>query len=231
MRSAVRIVGIAVAAACLVAAPTRTAAQQLDTFVITPYAAVYVPTADVVSQKAAAGPFSAAVSGRHDTALALGANASYWITDRFALEVGGAYAFSNVESTGALAEPGGSLAFSQTDDAYVLLASAKVMVNMLPSSSRYNVRLGVGPAVIHRGGDGYKRDEAELTALTNVGGAVSLCTKFPVTPRFGVRLRAESYMYSTRIRLEDPTDNTSFRFDSKFQNDLLLSAGFQLTLR
>jgi hypothetical protein len=88
----------------------------------------------------------------------------------------------------------------------------------------------VGPAIINRGGTAYKDDEeGKFSGLTNVGGAASLCTRIPITGRVALRLRAEDYVYQSRLKFRDAADPTgSPSFDKKLQNDLIFSAGLQI---
>jgi hypothetical protein len=72
--------------------------------------------------------------------------------------------------------------------------------------------------------------DGKITGLTDVGGAISLCTRIPITRLVALRLRGENFMYSSKLGFEDPADRSNnFEFDSKFQNDLLFSAGLQFT--
>lgn len=221
---------IPAAAAALVAAPVVAGAQTIRKLVITPYAGVFAPTNDLARAVEAGGGTRARLDLKQKAALAIGGNASYWLTERTALEVGAAYAFSDARATTSLAGHGEHLSFTGTEDAYAVLGSAKFMVSLLPPRSPMSLRLGVGPAIIHRGGDAYDADEdGEITGLTDVGGAISLCTKVPITRSIALRLRGENFMYSSRLRFKDPVDPADdFEFKSRFQNDLLFSAGLQL---
>ena len=213
----------------LVATPIAVGAQAAKRWVITPYAGVYVPTANLLKFDAASGGQSASLAVEQKTAFALGANASYWFSERTALELGGAYAFSDAKASATLAGTSEAFAGSGSQNAYTVMASAKVMVNLLPATSPMSLRLGVGPAMITRGGDAYKSTSAgKFSGLTDVGGALSLCTKIPVTKDLAVRLRGEDYMYSAKLKFEQPADPTNnFAFDSRFQHDLLFSVGLQ----
>lgn len=225
----VRSLFASIAFGAVLIAPTVASAQTVKRIVITPYAGVYTPTTNLAEVGAAAGGASASLNLKQKTALALGANASFWFTDRTAVEFGAAYAYSDVKGSVNLSGTGENFSGSVSDNAYAILASAKFMVSMLPQTSPMNLRLGIGPALVSRGGSAYKSDElGKYTGLTDVGGAVSLCTKIPVTKLVAVRLRGESFMYSARLGFKDPANPTNnFKFDSKFQNDLLFSAGLQ----
>lgn len=220
------------AALALMAIPAAAGAQEPRTFVVTPFAAVYAPTADLGAFSASAGNAGADVTLRQKAGFAFGANATYWFTRRMAIEFGGAYALSDAKASGAVFGTDDDFAGSATEDASVIMGSVKAMFNLMPPESRFNLRLGIGPAIVRQGGDAYDfGDGTELQNRTNYGGALSLCSRVNITPNVGIRLRAEDYMYQTRLKYHDPTDPSSdFSFEKKFQNDLLLSAGLQFTL-
>ena len=229
MRIRVWALIMGLAGGALLAVPTVAGGQTTRRLVITPYAGVFAPTTSLAKVGAAIGGESANLTLKQKSAFALGANASYWFTERTAVELGAAYAFSDAKATAALNSTSEQFFLNQSQNAYAVLASAKLMVSMLPSTSPMSLRLGVGPALVTRGGSAYKSDEeGKFTGLTDVGGAFSLCTKIPITKLVAVRLRGESFMYSAKLRFEDPADPTNnFRFDSRFQSDLLFSAGLQ----
>jgi hypothetical protein len=223
-----RLAGLAGAIAIV---PVVASAQLGGGIVFTPYVGVYAPANNLVKAAAGSSALSARVSAKHQSAALFGANASYWMTDRFALEVGGAYTKSGLHTTGAINEGSITTAAAGTDDAHVLLGSAKLMMQLLPSTSDFNLRLGFGPAVISRGGTAYKADaDGRVTGLTDLGAAISLCTRFDVASKVGIRLRAEDYIYQSRLgwRATDPTQ--SYTFNEKMQHDFAVSAGLQLFL-
>lgn len=212
-------------------AATLAGAQPAKQFVITPYVGLYAPTTSLLSESAALMGVSANASLRQQPAFAFGANASYWLNDRVAFELGGAYSASDLKSSFALSDPSQLLAGSVTENARVIMGSAKVVLALLPTTNKVNLRLGIGPAIVNRSGSAFKSDEVQLKGLTTVGGALSLCTKIPLTNVLAVRVRAEDYMYQSKLKLRDranPADE--FSFNRKFQSDLLFSAGLQISL-
>lgn len=219
-------VGIALAAV-----PAIAAAQLAGGVVVTPYAGVYVPTKDIISFGVnRTGTTTANI--KHQTAFLSGVNLSYWLTDRIGLEGGAAYTKSSVKGNLLVENTGGSTFESATEYAHIWLGSAKMMVQLLPQTSDFNLRLGFGPAIVSRAGKAYGSDsEGKVTGKTDIGGVLSLCTRLPVSNIVSVRLRAEDYMYSGKIGYKSsvsPADNLSF--DSRFQHDLVFSAGLQLFL-
>lgn len=217
------------ATAAVFGLPGTADAQAQRRIVVTPYAGVFVPTTKVAQFRSQLGGTDHVVGIRQQSALALGANASYWFSNLTGVEVGGAWAFSDARPRGGLSnDVPGSLPV--TESARVLFASAKLMLNLIPFTERRALRVGVGPAVISHGGSAYDADQGgRFTNLTDFGGAVSLCSRIPMTDFLSVRLRAESYIYSSKFRFESATNpNDNVEFASRIQNDFIFSAGLQM---
>lgn len=211
--------------------PSAGRAQMEGKMVITPYVGMYAPATKVI--KETMGGTSGEFVGvfKHKPGVALGVNGSYWFTDRAGIEFGAAYAFSDSKASLGFESGAGSAAAWISEDARMLFGSAKVMFNLLPADWNGQLRLGVGPAIVNRGGDAYKDEEGDVKGLTDVGGAVSLCTRIPLVGNLAMRLRAENYMYQTQLRWKDASDPLDdMRFDRKFQSDFILSAGLQIGL-
>lgn len=206
-------------------------AQAERRFVVTPYAGVFVPATRIAQVRSDIGGIEHVTGIRQQSALALGANASYWFDNRTGLELGGAWAFSDARPSAGLGTmvPG---SLNGTESAYVLFASAKFMMNLIPFSERRALRFGIGPAIISHGGNAYDSDDGgRFTGLTDVGGAVSLCSRIPMTNLLSLRLRAESFIYSSRLRFENASNpSRDFEFAARVQNDFILSAGLQMVL-
>jgi hypothetical protein len=205
-------------------------AQEIPRLVITPYAGVYVPTTNLGAVAAHGQAVGARASLGQQAGLALGANASVWITPRVAVEAGLVYAMSDLKSSMAVALPGSPSSIVPEADAWVAFGSLKLMMQLLPVWSPTNLRFGVGPAIIRRGGAAYTGDEpGHLAGTANYGAAASLCTRLPVTERVGIRLRAETFVYRARLRFEDPDEpGRNFAFPSRVQTDFVLSGGLQV---
>jgi hypothetical protein len=172
------------------------------------------------------------VNVKHETAFLSGVNVSYWLTDRIGLEGGAAYTKSGVKGNLLVENTGGSTFEKATEYAHIWLGSAKMMVQLLPRTSEFNLRLGLGPAIVSRAGKAYTSDsEGKVTGKTDIGGVLSLCSRMPLSKMVSVRLRAEDYMYSGKIGYKSSVSPTeSLNFDSRFQHDLVFSAGLQLFL-
>jgi outer membrane protein W len=220
-------------AGAIAVVPSFASAQLAGGVVVTPYIGAYTPTNQIARTGITTQGTSLTADIKHQTAAAFGANVSYWINDRFAIEGGGVYTTSNLRSSLSINNAGVNTSGAQTDNAHVWLGSVKVMMQLLPPESDFNLRFGIGPAIISRGGSAYKGDsEGQVTGLTDYGAAASLCTRFSFTPNVAIRLRAEDYMYYTGMGWRssiDPAEN--FGFDSRMQHDFIFSAGLQLFLK
>jgi hypothetical protein len=219
-------------AAAVVIGPTLASAQLSGAVIVTPYVGVYTPTNDVARLGLASGGTSASLAAKHQSAAAFGANISYWLNDRFGLEGGAVYSGSHLKSSGRINEPTGTTLFEpNSEQAHVWLGSAKLMMQLMPPESDFNLRLGFGPAIISHGGSAYASDATgKFSGLTDVGAALSLCTRIPLMSNVAVRLRAEDYMYESKINWKgvDPSEDVNFK--QRTQHDFIFSAGLQLFL-
>lgn len=210
-----------------VAGATTANAQSERRIVLTPYAGVFVPATRVAQIRSDMGGIDHVIGIKQQSALAVGANVSYWFSNRTGLEVGGAWAFSDAQPTSGFASvvPG---SLNTTESARVLFASAKMMVNLIPFSERRALRFGIGPAIVSHGGNAYDSSlGGKFTNLTDIGGAVSLCSRLPLTDFFSLRLRAESFIYSSKPRFESASGG-NVDFAGRIQNDFIFSAGLQM---
>jgi hypothetical protein len=205
-------------------------AQATRRIVVTPYAGVFVPATRVAELKATLAGVQSAIGIRQQNALALGANASYWFNGFAGVELGGAWAFSDSRASLGLSNQVPGFSLSGNESARVLMGSAKLMVNLIPLTARSALRLGVGPAIINRGGSAYKADDnGDFSGLTDFGGAISLCSRLPLTDFLSLRVRAENYLYSSKLKFRDfSRPSEDFSFGSKLQNDFIFSAGLQM---
>lgn len=229
-RAVFRLVGLT---AAIAVAPGAIAAQQIGGGVIlTPYIGVYVPTNDFAVVAMTEGGSSVTANVKHQTALVSGLNLSYWMNNHVGIEAGGAYTKSGIKGSMIIDGGSGPVAETGSQYAHVWLGSAKLMVQWLSHTSDLNVRLGFGPAIISRAGSAYAADSgSKTTGKTDVGGVLSLCSRVPVSKLIGIRLRAEDYMYKGKLGFEsttNPSDNVTF--DSRFQHDLVFTAGLQFFL-
>lgn len=212
------------ASAAFAALAVTAPAQELQPgWVFTPWVGAYVPTTDFTRFSGVDGSGTFTGTVRHETGLALGGNLSYWFRERMGVEFGAAYAWSHADVTSDFE--------SFNDHSYIAMGTAKMMFALLPPSGSTQLRFGVGPALINRGGTAYKDDpDGKFRGLTNLGAAASLCTRFALTDRIALRLRAEDYIYQSRLKFRDQSPDLDPEFDRKLQNDLIFSAGLQIGL-
>lgn len=229
----IRVVRASVALGLLLG-PVLAWSQPTQEIKITPYVGMFVPATKLARMNMTVDGTSFGASISQKNALAFGLTGSYWWSERFGFELGGAYAMS--DASGVFRTNGGNLDLggAASERANVLLASARLMIGILPIGKDGQLRLGVGPAIVNRGGKAYRTDgDGKFLGLTDLGGAVSLCTRIPMTELLAIRIRAEDYMYQSQLKVRpvglDATQ--SFAFDKRFQHDFMLSAGLQLGFR
>lgn len=205
---------------------------QRGAWVFTPYVGVFMPTNHLARFTAEFQGISASLKVKQDNALALGATSSYWFANRMALEVGGLYAFSHAGGSFGMSGNGESFSGTGDDKAWVAMGTTKLMYALLDPAGDRQLRFGLGPAIIRRGGTAYEEDvDGKIAGRTNLGAALSLCTRLPLTSRLSLRFRAEDYMYQSRLKFRDTADPTSnFDFDRRLQNDFIFSAGLSIGL-
>lgn len=230
MSSARKVFGLSVTVAALVAVSQPAVSQTMHRLVVTPYVGAYMPAADVGRASVSENGTSAEFALRHKNTLALGGTASYWLSDRWAVEVGAAYSATDVKASTSVPFGNGALGISGKEHANLWLGSAKAMVNLMPAASDFRLRFGFGPAVISRAGKAYRSDsETSVSGKTSYGGAFSLCTRVPVRGPLALRLRAEDYLYQSNLKIRDKGDpSASMSFGRRTQNDFVLSAGLQI---
>lgn len=212
------------------AMPGAAAAQLTGNVIFTPYVGAFVPTSDLAVTTLVDQGITAKFRGKQQPGMAFGANGSYWLSERVGIELGALYTSSKFKGSATETVTGFGLAETVGSD--IWLSSAKLMLQLLPATSSYNMRFGLGPAVIHRGGTAFDADaEGQFSGVTDVGAAMSLCTRLALTNNFALRLRAENYLYQAKLRYEGRMRSDDMSFDSRLQNDLVFSVGFQFWSR
>jgi len=218
-------------AALLLMMPPRSASAQAHEFVFTPLVGLYAPTGDIAKSTTSNGQTTVTSSLRHRAAVIYGATLSYWLNGRVAIEGSSLYSPSRLAASMTGAEGGAPIAESTTNDASLWLGTMKVLVQLRPPASAFNMRFGFGPAIITRGGAAYRSNtEGTPTGLTDVGAAVSLCTRIPMTKKLSIRLRAEDYMYRANLGWADLDPSSSYMFGTGTNNDFVFSMGLQFML-
>lgn len=213
--------------------PLTAGAQPLGKIVVTPYVGAYAPANELARMRAHRVGNAVAANVAQRNGLALGATGALWFAPRVSVELGAVYVWSDLSSEFAFSQPGSlGSAVPVVDNAGLLMGAAKLMVGLFPATSDFQLRFGAGPAIITRIGSAYKADaDGKITGRTDLGGALSLCTKVPIGSRVALRLRVEDYMYQARLGWQSATNPAaSFRYEERFQHDLVLSAGLQIGL-
>jgi hypothetical protein len=228
------VVGLLAAIAALVlVAPVWAQMPGDSRIVVTPYIGVYMPTSDVFRFGTVQNGTTVAYDARHQPAPALGASASVWLDDRFAIEASGLYSRNTLHADLSMNQFGVATVSHANGEADVWEGAVKLMVQALPKETGLNLRVGVGPLIITRGGPAYRAvDEGRMTGLTNLGGTFSLCTRVPLGHVAAIRLRAEDLVYRARQRWESQTmAGSELRSDPRTQHDFVASLGLQFGLK
>ena len=223
MRST-RFLSVATMMGAIAVLPTVASAQLAGSVVFTPYAGAYAPANDIASA------FSSRVVAKQKAASVFGANLSYWLNDRVAVEGGAAYAKSDIKWSGRIGESGNILDETVAQNAHTWMGSAKLIFQLFPEGSDYNMRFGAGPALITRSGPAFTPDNGTFSGLTDIGAAFSLCTRLSITPNFGIRMRAEDYFYQSELAFKGRTAAEKLSLGSKMQHDFIFSTGLQIFL-
>src|SRR5215471_7010857 len=147
---------VAAIAALVVSAPVWAQPAPDSRIVVTPYIGVYVPTSDVFRFGTVQNGTTVSFDTRHQPAAALGASASVWLDDRFAIETTGLYSRNTLRADLSMNQFGVATVSHANGEADVWEGAVKLMVQTLPKESGMNLRVGVGPLIITRGGPAYR---------------------------------------------------------------------------
>jgi hypothetical protein len=129
-------------------------------------------------------------------------------------------------------EPDQPLFHDFMEGSKIYAGSAKLMFQVFPLTSRFNMRLGAGPAIIKHTGKAYEADTfGEFSELTSVGAVFSGCTRLALTDNLGLRLRVENYTYGAQPKYTNWRRSTTTSFASQQQSDYVISAGLQLFMK
>lgn len=215
----------ALAGVALVALPAIAPAQ----WTITPFAGIYAPANDLASVSDNSGTVTAALEQK--TGFALGGSAHRWLSGRAGVEAAIGYVWTDVKARGLAAGLGG-FAGSGAQSAHLVLTSARLLLRITPRDWAAELSFGIGPTVIFPGGSAYDETSGvKLERGTSAGGVASVGLDYPLTTLIAARVGAESYLYSTELKILDANDLTNdIDFEPKFQTDFVLSAGLSFTL-
>ena len=221
MRATIRSLGVISLVALALAA--KGGAQVKVEF--TPFAGVYVPTANLLPSGALSDFWI--VNIHQKAGLALGGRVTAWATDRFAVDGSFGYLGSDVAQTVDAGCPADQLCEGPvTSDTrgHMWLVSARLLfvVSRRPSGTAFYI-LG-GPAYAGHGDKQFHYgSNAGGTMTRSPGTVVGIGARIEV-PRTGLALRTqvEDCLYLTRFSGYDGLHTWS---SSQIQNDLLLSLG------
>jgi hypothetical protein len=200
--------------------------------VLTPYIGVYAPSTDVFRFGLIQNGTTVSFTTRHEPAAAVGVTASVWLDERFAIEAGGLYSRNTLRANLLMNQVGAITNSSADGAADIWAGTLKLMVQALPQQSGLNLRVGMGPAFITRGGPAYRSvAEGRMTGLADVGAAFSLCTRVPLAKVADIRFRAEDLVYQARQTWESRTvAGASLTSDPRLQHDFVISVGLQVNV-
>ena len=190
-----KVPAILAAAALSAAVPARAVAQGVD---LVPWAGAYIPTRNSVSD------LDNALS--RDVSVIGGARLTFWGTGNLGFEAVGGYAPAKIA--------GETINETKTN---LLVAAARLMLALSPTTNRVGVYIAGGPALLTRGHDPFDNDKSSTDFGANVGLGF----------RFGL---GQSNNAAIRLDLEDYLYNGDFGGGDKFQNDIVASLGFAIPI-
>jgi hypothetical protein len=206
-------------------------AAQTESLEWVAFGGLFVPTADLARTTFVQPPLDAAeVKIKQAIGPVVGARlVAWWGTVGW--ESAFAYAFSEgrVNVTGV---PGPEDVCAETPGAEcganVWYASSKLLFRFAPQPYRgWYVFSGAGLAVAGHLGDLWERSGAftDLGVVVNVGGVID------ISRRFAIRIDAEDYIYQFKAKVEDDPVLGTTVVSSKWQNDLVFTAGLVIRIQ
>ncbi|KPK65632.1 MAG: hypothetical protein AMS21_04210 [Gemmatimonas sp. SG8_38_2] len=218
-----RIWPLAVLLALVSAQPLAGQANSLD---FVPFVGLLVPTSDLARSTFVAPPDEATVIAiRQNAGVQLGARLVAWWSRSVGWEGTFAYSLGTAE-----AKLGESNLCGQPDakcDANVWYASSKILFRYAPQPySGWALFGGVGLAVAGHVGDFWDNAQAK----TDLGGVLDVGASYDLSRIFAIRVDLEDYIYQFNAKIEgDPVLETVLA-NSKWQNDLVFSAGLVIRI-
>jgi hypothetical protein len=210
---------------------------------ITPFIGAYLPLTDLFEFSAIGTipgtvvPARVTLTGKQRSAFAFGGRLSGWFNPRLGAEGTVAYASSEVDVARTIESVATKVNDDRSVGARVWTATARVLYRLARIDRSAVILIGAGPAIISRGGDAYEAPAFDLASTgdvsgtTDIGGVVDLGTRIDASSRIAIRLDAEAYLYSASLSFLDPVfARDLLTSESRFQFDLILSAGLALGL-
>jgi hypothetical protein len=186
---------LAAAAFSAVVPATATAQSGVD---LVPWAGAYIPTRNSVSDLDNALTRDVSVIG--------GARLTFWGSGHLGFEAVGGYAPAKI---------GGETINEVNTN--LLVAAARLMLALSPTTNRVGFYIAGGPALLTRGRNTFDDDKSHTDFGANAG----------IGFRFGL---GESNNAAVRLDLEDYLYNGDFGGGNDFQNDLVASLGLAIPI-
>lgn len=176
LKGAGRSAVFATMVAALAMSATAVPAQAQGGVNIVPWAGVYIPTKNRISDLDNA-------AFKRDVSVIGGARLTFWGTGILGFEATGGYAPARVS--------GETINERNTD---LALASAKLLLALSPVTNRVGFYIGAGPAVLARGKNPLDDDRSK----TDVGGTAGAGLRFALgeSGNSAIRLDLEDYLYN-----------------------------------
>jgi hypothetical protein len=191
-----KVPAILAAAALSAVVPAKAVAQGgVD---LVPWAGAYIPTKNSVSD------LDNALS--RDVSVIGGARLTFWGTGHLGFEAVGGYAPAKIS--------GETINETNTN---LLVAAARLMLAISPTTNRVGFYIAGGPALLTRGKNPFDNNKSSTDFGANVGLGF----------RFGL---GQSNNAAVRLDLEDYLYNGDFGGGNDFQNDLVASLGLAIPI-
>jgi hypothetical protein len=150
--------------------------------------------------------------------VAWGVEARSWISERLGVQLQAAVASSTMPEVNT---PGGAMG---PYAAQVLIVTAQALYDLSPSPEGFRrVWLSAGPALIRYGGDAYSL--AGGGAPVSVGAALGAGLNIPLGSRLSATAGVQVLLYQLDMGFPSSLSGNPGRFESGFQDDLLLHLG------
>ncbi len=188
-----KVPAILTAAALFAAMPA--AAQGVN---LVPWAGAYIPTRNSISD------LDNALS--RDVSVIGGARLTFWGSGHLGFEAVGGYAPARIS--------GETINETNTN---LLVASARILLALTPTTNRVGFYIAGGPALLTRGRNTFDDDRSSTDFGANVGAGL----------RFAL---GQSGNAAVRLDLEDYLYNGDFGGGNDFQNDLVTSLGLSIPI-
>jgi hypothetical protein len=171
---------------------------------------------------AAGGSFD--LQGAEGEASTLGLRGERWLSARIGIDAGVAWSRNRSWQGSTSIFPPPSFI------THLVFTSATLRLRLTRPAAPLGLMVGVGPSVIFHGGTG----TSQLQRQTDLGGVLMAGVQIRVSPRLGVRLDAQEYLFSSRFAesYRPPLlDNPVQPAGSRFRQELVLLMGLSYRFR